>query len=75
MMKLSIVPFLMALSATIPVHAADKANEKRLDEVAQRGAHVMPFDLEKPHMFFPRQQREEYSRLSPKTNPIQNKLA
>ncbi len=52
MMKLSIVPFLMALSATIPVHAADKANEKRLDEVAQRGAHVMPFDLEKTtHVF------------------------
>jgi len=51
-MKLFIVPFLIALSATIPAHAADKADEKRLDEVAQRGAHVMPFDLEKTtHVF------------------------
>lgn len=51
-MKLFIVPFLIALFATIPAHAADKADEKRLDEVAQRGAHVMPFDLEKTtHVF------------------------
>lgn len=43
---------MIALFATITAHAADKADEKRLDEVAQRGAHVMPFDLEKTtHVF------------------------
>ncbi len=35
-----------------PVHAAEPASEQRLDEVAGRGAHVMPFDLEKTtHIF------------------------
>jgi hypothetical protein len=29
------------------VHAVDPADEKRLDEVAERGTHVKPFDLEK----------------------------
>jgi hypothetical protein len=43
---------LFALFAVIPAHAAEKADEKRLDEVAQRGTHVMPFDLEKTtHVF------------------------
>ena len=35
-----------------PVYAVEPADEKRLDEVAQRGTHVMPFDLEKTlHVF------------------------
>ncbi|BCG63447.1 MAG: hypothetical protein methR_P1157 [Methyloprofundus sp.] len=40
--------FLMLLTLLIasPSYALEKASEKRLDEVAQRGAHVMPFDLE-----------------------------
>ncbi len=29
-----------------PVYAIEKASEERLDEVVQRGIHVMPFDLE-----------------------------
>ena len=34
------------------MHAAGKADEKRLDEIAERGAHVMPFDLGKTtHIF------------------------
>lgn len=37
---------------TAPVFAAESASEQRLDEVAERGAHVMPFDLEKTmHIF------------------------
>ncbi|MER0203112.1 MAG: hypothetical protein DU480_04480 [Nitrosomonas sp.] len=37
---------------TSPVHAAGKASEQRLDEVAGRASHVMPFDLEKiTHIF------------------------
>ena len=47
-----IVSLLLVLFAVAPVHAADPADEKRLDEVAERGTHVMPFDLEKTtHIF------------------------
>ena len=35
-----------------PSYAVEKASKKRLDEVAQKGAHVMPFDLERmTHIF------------------------
>jgi hypothetical protein len=44
--------FWLTLSAIFPVHAAEKADGKQLDEIAERGAHVMPFDLEKTtHIF------------------------
>ena len=47
-----IVSLLLVLFAVTPVHAADPADEMRLDEVAERGIHVMPFDLEKTtHVF------------------------
>lgn len=47
-----IVSLLLVLFAVTPVYAADPADEKRLDEVAERGTHVMPFDLEKTtHVF------------------------
>ena len=37
---------------TISAHAAEQASEQRLDEVVQRGSHVMPFDLEQTtHVF------------------------
>ena len=40
------------LLLVLPVQAAEKASEARLDEVAQRGAHVMPFGLEQTtHIF------------------------
>ncbi|MGR9085986.1 MAG: aspartate carbamoyltransferase [Gammaproteobacteria bacterium] len=40
------------LFLAIPAQAVDKAGEKRLDEVARRGAHVMPFSLEQTtHIF------------------------
>lgn len=40
--------FMMILSLLVinSCYAVEKASEKRLDEVAQRGVHVMPFDLE-----------------------------
>lgn len=51
-MNLLTIPLLFALFTITPAHAGEKADEKRLDEVAHRGAHVMPFDLEKTtHIF------------------------
>ena len=52
MNKLFIAPFLLALFIAVPIHAVEKADEQRLDEVAERGSHVMPFDLDKTtHIF------------------------
>ena len=52
MNKLFIASFLLALFIATPIHALEKADEQRLDEVAERGSHVMPFDLEKTtHIF------------------------
>lgn len=52
MNKLFIATFLLVSFITTPIYAVEKADEKRLDEVAERGAHVMPFDLEKTlHVF------------------------
>lgn len=52
MTKLLLMSFWLTLFAIFPVHAAEKADEKRLDEIAERGSHVMPFDLEKTtHIF------------------------
>ena len=52
MNKLFIASFLLASLISIPIYAEEKVDEKRLDEVAERGAHVMPFDLEKTtHIF------------------------
>lgn len=49
-------PFFLSILCTFlvitPLSAAEPANEQRLDEVAERGSHVMPFDLEKTtHVF------------------------
>ena len=47
-----IVSLLLVLFAATPVYAVEPADEKRLDEVAERGMHIMPFDLEKTtHVF------------------------
>ena len=52
MNKLFIALFLLALFIAVPIHAVEKADEQRLDEIAERGSHVMPFDLEKTtHIF------------------------
>lgn len=42
----SLFAILLTLLIVSPSYAVEKASEKRLDEVAQKGAHVMPFDLE-----------------------------
>ncbi len=42
----SLFAILLTLLIVSPSYAVEKASEKRLDEVAQRGAHVMPFNLE-----------------------------
>jgi hypothetical protein len=43
---------LIALLLTTSAYSAEKASEQRLDEVAQRGSHVMPFNLEQTtHVF------------------------
>ena len=47
--SLILIPMLMQVST---VNAAPPADPARLDEVAERGSHVMPFDLEKTlHIF------------------------
>jgi len=52
MKQLTIVFLFIVLLVTIPAHAVEKATEQRLDEVAQRGSHVMPFNLEQTtHVF------------------------
>jgi hypothetical protein len=44
--------FVACLLAAVSAGAAEPASESRLDEVAKRGARVMPFDLEKTtHVF------------------------
>lgn len=52
MKKLTSASLLMTLCLTVPAHGAEKASEQRLDEVVERGSHVMPFDLEQTtHIF------------------------
>ena len=47
-----IVSLLLALFTVTPIYATDQSDERRLDEVTERGTHVMPFDLEKTtHVF------------------------
>ena len=45
-MKILLLSLITMLSTSFPAYALDKASEKRLDDVAERGTHVMPFDLE-----------------------------
>ncbi|TXI38960.1 MAG: aspartate carbamoyltransferase [Nitrosomonas sp.] len=52
MNQLLTVTFLLTFLLPASIGAAAPADEKRLDEVAERGAHVMPFNLEKTvHVF------------------------
>jgi len=52
MKQLPIVFLFIVLLVTIPAYAVEKASERRLDEVVQRGSHVMPFVLEQTtHVF------------------------
>lgn len=44
--------FWIALLLITPLYAVEPANEQRLDDVAERGAHIMPFDLKKTMHFF-----------------------
>lgn len=49
-MKLHII--LVAFLITFSAQAVEKASEERLDEVVEKGSHVMPFDLEQTtHIF------------------------
>mgnify|MGYP003572963415 FL=1 len=51
-MKQLAISIFIILLVTTSAFAAEKASEKRLDEVAERGKHVMPFDLEQTtHVF------------------------
>ncbi len=50
-LELMLVVLLLILTS-LPLNAGELSNEKRLDEVAGRGSHVMPFGLEKTtHVF------------------------
>ncbi len=49
---LTLAGLLIVALTTMVSYAAEKASEKRLDEVVERGSHVMPFDLEQTtHVF------------------------
>ncbi len=51
-MNLFILSLSLVLFVVTTTHATEPADEKRLDEVAERGIHVMPFNLEKTtHVF------------------------
>lgn len=41
-----IISLLFALLTISPAHAVDRTDKSRLDEVAERGKHIMPFDLD-----------------------------
>ena len=45
-MKQLIIVSLVFLLPVWPSYAVEKATEQRLDEVAEKGTHVMPFDLD-----------------------------
>ncbi|MGZ4990065.1 MAG: hypothetical protein ACXV8S_04820 [Methylobacter sp.] len=46
--SLSVALFFIA----IPAQATEKASDDRLDQIAQRGSHIMPFNLEQTtHIF------------------------
>ena len=46
------IALLFTLAIVAPVYALEKASEARLNEVAEKGVHVMPFNLEKTvHVF------------------------
>lgn len=48
----TLTAILIASLTTFSAQAVEKASEKRLDEVVERGSHVMPFDLEQTtHVF------------------------
>jgi hypothetical protein len=61
------------LFMAVSVQAVENASEDRLEEVAKRGAHVMPFNLEQTTMFFLKQRKAVCNRLSSKTVPTPNK--
>ncbi len=52
MMKRLIASLSAALLIAVSAQAVEKAGDARLDEIAQRGSHVMPFNLEQTtHIF------------------------
>jgi len=51
-MKYLFASILNILLLTTPVYGVEKASEKRLDEIVERGNHVMPFNLELTTHFF-----------------------
>ncbi|MGZ8951078.1 MAG: aspartate carbamoyltransferase, partial [Methylobacter sp.] len=52
MMKRLIASLSAALLIAASAQAVEKAGDARLDEIAQRGSHVMPFNLEQTtHIF------------------------
>ena len=58
MKKLTVTSLLITLLVTIPTHAVEKASEQRLDEVVQRGSHVMPFNLEQTTHIFSKTEKD-----------------
>lgn len=49
--SLQIVTAILAILTTVPI-LAQTASQERMEEIAQRGAHVMPFDLKQTQHIF-----------------------
>ncbi|MDV6345260.1 hypothetical protein [Nitrosomonas sp. Is37] len=68
------IALLFDLFVTSPAHAMKPADEKRLNEIAERGFHVIPFDLEKMIHIFTKTNEEGIQQVVAKVNPILNKF-
>ena len=51
-LKKSVLAVMVAVTVSTAVNAQTPANPARLDEVAERGSHVMPFNLDKTQHIF-----------------------
>lgn len=65
---------LLLLPVSMSVHAVEPVDDKRLDEVAERGTHVMPFDLEKTVHVFSKTPEGGSQQVLPRTNRIANRF-
>ncbi|MGZ8944205.1 MAG: aspartate carbamoyltransferase [Methylococcaceae bacterium] len=74
--QLTLAAVLIASLTTISAQAVEKASEKRLDEVVERGSHVMPFDLEQTTHIFSKTAQGGLQQVvvKDKTNTAQIKL-
>ena len=74
--QLTLAIILITFLTTVSALAAEKASEQRLDEVVERGSHVMPFDLEQTTHVFSKTEKGGLQQVivKDKTNTAQIRL-